>query len=153
MGFQHPVITSQPKSISVSQGNAANFSLTATGDTPLGYQWRKNSVSISGATNSTYTIASVNSGSAGNYSVLVSNTAGSVTSSNATLTVTQANQKPTATITTPFADAVYRAGTVLNFSGSGNDRKDGTLLIQALNGLWCFIMPPIPTQVQRHRVQ
>ena len=126
-GSQQPVITSQPKSISVSQGNAATFSVTATGAAPLGYQWRKNSVSISGATNSTYTISSVSSGSAGNYSVLVSNTAGSVTSSNATLTVTQANQKPTATITTPAAGAVYRAGTVINFSGTGTDPEDGTL--------------------------
>ena len=126
-GSQQPVITSQPKSISVSQGNAANFSVTATGAAPLGYQWRKNSVSISGATNSTYTIASVNSGNAGNYSVLVSNSAGSVTSSNATLTVTPANQKPTATITTPAAGAVYRAGTVINFSGSANDPEDGIL--------------------------
>ncbi|MEJ7678555.1 MAG: PQQ-dependent sugar dehydrogenase [Segetibacter sp.] len=50
-----PVITNQPKSITAAQGNAASFSVTATGTALLSYQWRKNSVNISGATNSTYT--------------------------------------------------------------------------------------------------
>ena len=126
-GSQQPVITSQPKSTSVSEGNAATFNVTATGATPLGYQWRKNGVSISGATSSTYTISTVTTGSAANYSVVVSNTAGTVTSSNATLTVTQANQKPSAIITTPAAGAVYRGGRVIYFSGSGTDPEDGTL--------------------------
>ena len=126
-GSQQPVITNQPQSISVSEGNAATFSVTATGATPLSYQWRKNAVIITGATSSTYTISSVSTGSAGNYSVVVSNTAGTVTSNDATLTVTQANQKPTATITIPAAGALYRAGTVINFSGTGTDPEDGTL--------------------------
>ena len=126
-GSQQPVITTQPKSISVSQGNAATFSVTATGAAPLGYQWRKNGVTITGATNSSYSIASVSSASAGNYSVVVSNSAGAVTSNDATLTVTAANQKPTAAIITPVAGAVYRGGRVINFSGSGTDPEDGTL--------------------------
>ncbi len=126
-GSQQPLITSQPKSISVSQGNAATFSVTATGAAPLSYQWRKNAVIITGATSSLYTIASVSTGSAGNYSVVISNIAGAVTSNDATLTVTPANQKPTASIITPAAGAVYRAGTTINFSGTGTDPEDGTL--------------------------
>lgn len=126
-GTQQPVITNQPQNISVALGNTATFSVTATGSTPLSYQWRKNAVTISGATSSSYSISSVSSGSAGIYSVVVSNTAGSATSNDATLTVTQANQKPSASITTPVAGDVYRAGTIINFSGTGTDPEDGIL--------------------------
>src|SRR4030095_8478596 len=57
-GSTAPVITNQPQSITVSKGNPATFSVTATGTQPLTYQWRKNGANINGATNSTYTIAS-----------------------------------------------------------------------------------------------
>jgi glucose/arabinose dehydrogenase len=122
-----PVITNQPQSITVSEGNQATFSVTATGTPPLSYQWRKNSVNITGATSSTYTIPSVTTADGGNYSVTVSNSAGTVISNNATLTVTTANQLPTATINTPAPGATYAAGDVINFSGSGTDPEDGTL--------------------------
>ena len=81
-----PNILSQPVSQSVNQGSPVSFSVVATG-TGLGYQWRLNTVSISGATNASYNIASATTNNAGTYSVIVSNTAGSVTSSNAVLTV------------------------------------------------------------------
>ncbi|MEJ7677610.1 MAG: immunoglobulin domain-containing protein [Segetibacter sp.] len=105
-----PVITNQPKSITAAQGSAASFSVTATGTAPLSYQWRKNSVNISGATNSTYTISPVSTANAGTYSVVVSNASGSVISNNATLTVTDPNQSPTATITAPATGATYAVG-------------------------------------------
>ena len=126
-GSQQPVITNQPQSITVPAGNSATFSVTVAGSTPFTYQWRKNGVNISGANSRTYSIASVSAGNAGNYSVTVSNTAGTATSNNATLTISQANQKPAASIITPAAGAVYRAGTVINFSGSAADPEDGTL--------------------------
>src|SRR5204862_7947376 len=85
-GSNAPVLTTQPQSISVAEGNAASFSVTANGLQPLSYQWRKNTNNISGATNSTYTIPVVSPGDAGNYSVVVSNSAGSATSNNAVLT-------------------------------------------------------------------
>jgi hypothetical protein len=62
--------------------------VTASGSQPLSYQWRKNTINISGATNSTYTIPAVTPGDAGNYSVIVTNSAGSATSNDAVLTVT-----------------------------------------------------------------
>ena len=102
-----PVITNHPQSVTVSEGNPASFSVTASGSQPLSYQWRKNTVNIGGATNSTYTIPAVTPGDAANYSVVVSNSAGNVTSNNAVLTVTQANQLPAASINTPIAGATY----------------------------------------------
>ena len=82
-----PTITTQPKSQTVNEGGSVTFSVTATGTATLKYQWKKNGTAISGATSSTYKISSVKSSDAGSYTVTVSNSAGSVTSSAATLTV------------------------------------------------------------------
>lgn len=83
-----PTIVSQPTNQSCKAGRSAVFTVSATGlPTPL-YQWRKNGANIPGATNATYTIASSVLADAGTYSVFVSTPAGSVLSSNATLTVT-----------------------------------------------------------------
>ncbi len=128
---QKPVITNQPQGITVAQGNAATFSVTATGTAPLTYQWRKNSINISGANGNSYTINAVTPANAGTYSAVVSNAAGNTTSNNATLTVTQPNQAPVATITAPAPGAVYTAGNVINFSGTASDPEDGTLAAAA----------------------
>ncbi len=122
-----PVITNQPQSQTVSQGNPVTFSVTVTGTSPFTYQWRKNGVNITGATNASYTIASVVPADAGTYSVVVNNSVGSTTSMNASLFVTSPNQLPTATITAPAAGAMYSGGSVISFSGSGSDPEDGAL--------------------------
>ncbi|MBI3130743.1 MAG: metallophosphoesterase [Acidobacteria bacterium] len=86
-----PVITSQPASKTVTAGQTATFSVTASGSTPLAYQWRKNAAALAGATASSYTTPATtvaDSGSA--FDVVVSNAVGSVTSSAATLTVNPA---------------------------------------------------------------
>jgi hypothetical protein len=54
------------------------------------YQWNLNGAAISGVTGSSYSISSAQSGNAGNYTVVVSNVMGSVTSSMAILTVNPA---------------------------------------------------------------
>lgn len=82
-----PVITTQPQSLSVNLGANAAFSVSAAGGTPLFFQWRFGNTDISNATNSAYTRANAQQADAGNYSVVVSNYAGSVTSSVAVLTV------------------------------------------------------------------
>jgi len=126
-GTQAPVITTQPQSITISQGGTATFSVTATGNPAPTYQWRKNGTNISAATAATYAISNVQPSHAGTYSVVVTNSAGSVTSNNATLTVTQPNTLPVATITSPANGNKFRAGTVINFSGTATDAEDGTL--------------------------
>jgi len=130
-GSTAPVITTHPQSISVAEGNSASFTVTASGSQPLSYQWRKNTVNISGATSSTYTIPVVSTGDAGNYSVVVTNSAGSATSNNAVLTVTPANQLPIATINTPGGGATFAGGDVINFSGTGTDPEQGNLTASA----------------------
>jgi len=83
-----PVITSSPSPQSVVAGANATFTVTATGTDPLSYQWRKNTQNITGATTASYTIIGAQTTDAGSYDVIVTNSAGTATSSAATLTVT-----------------------------------------------------------------
>ena len=76
-----PVITTQPASVTINQGQTTTLRVVATGTSPT-YQWRRDGNSIAGATASSYT-----TGTPGSYSVVVSNAAGSVTSTAATVTV------------------------------------------------------------------
>lgn len=83
-----PTITAQPPKKIVRLGAAAQFSVTATGTAPLLYQWSKNGVAIAGATSSSYTTPPTTaSDNRALFSVVVSNSAGGVTSVPARLTV------------------------------------------------------------------
>ena len=82
-----PVITRQPADITIFEGHSASFNVMASGSPPLSYQWRFDDTDIPGATNRSLVLSNVQPGEAGNYSVLVTNAAGSATSSNALLTV------------------------------------------------------------------
>ncbi len=83
-----PSIITQPVSKSVTAGKTAKFSVVATGDAPLSYQWRRNSLAIAGATAASYTTPPTKLADNGVlFSVVVTNNAGSVTSNDATLTV------------------------------------------------------------------
>ncbi|MGA2178200.1 MAG: immunoglobulin domain-containing protein [Verrucomicrobiota bacterium] len=82
-----PVITTQPQSQTVAQGSNVTFNVTAAGCSPLSYQWEFNGTNISTATNASLTLTSVNTNNAGNYMVVITNLNGSVTSSNAILSV------------------------------------------------------------------
>jgi GH25 family lysozyme M1 (1,4-beta-N-acetylmuramidase) len=87
MGGNTPAVSilAQPTNQTVIQGSNVSFSVVATN--ALGYQWRLNGANIGGATSTSYTINNAQSVNAGNYSVVVSNLAGSVTSANAGLAV------------------------------------------------------------------
>jgi glucose/arabinose dehydrogenase/regulation of enolase protein 1 (concanavalin A-like superfamily) len=132
-GNQSPAITDQPDNVTVNAGQPATFQVSATGTPPLSYQWRKGATNIGGATSATYTIASTQTSDAGSYQVVVSNSAGSVTSSVATLTVNAFNAPPNASITTPTSGALYRGGDVISFSGTATDPEDGTLPASAFS--------------------
>ncbi len=82
-----PTITAQPTNKTVSAGSPASFSVTAYGLPDPTYQWRKHGTNISGATNATFTISGVNLTDNATYSVVVSNSTGSVTSGSAVLAV------------------------------------------------------------------
>ena len=83
-----PSIAQQPQSQTVNQGSNATFTVTASGTTPLAFQWRFNTTNIAGATTIAYTRTNAQPADAGSYTVVVTNVAGSVTSVVATLEVT-----------------------------------------------------------------
>jgi len=83
-----PSITLHPQPLVVALGATATFNVTATSTTPLSYQWQRNGVSIPSATDALLTLNNVTADLVGEYTVTVSNSAGSVLSQTARLTVT-----------------------------------------------------------------
>jgi len=84
-----PTISVQPQSQTANAGDSVTFSVTATGVPAPTYQWYLGTTALTGSTATTASLglSNVQTGNAGSYSVVVSNLAGSVTSSAATLTV------------------------------------------------------------------
>jgi hypothetical protein len=82
-----PTIQTQPTARTVPIGQSTTFSVVATGTPTPTYQWRKNGSNIAAATGATYTIPSVQTGDAGNYSVYIANVAGNLSSDIVALTV------------------------------------------------------------------
>jgi hypothetical protein len=86
-----PAISTQPSNQTVNSGQPATFTVTATSTAPLSYQWQKGSTGIAGATSASYTTpATAPTDDGSQFKVTVSNSAGSVTSNAATLTVNSA---------------------------------------------------------------
>ena len=112
-----PSITGQPQSRTNGVGTTANFTVSAVGTDPLYYQWQKggadlsNVGNVSGATSDVLALGNVQTIDATNYSVIVSNYLGSVTSSVATLTVVV----PASITTQPLGQTVD-AGTDVTFT-------------------------------------
>ena len=85
-----PIITQQPQAQTVDAGSTVTFSVTASANHPLTYQWRTNDVPLAGATNSILTLTNVQSANIGFYSVAVSNSVTGVVSIGALLSLTGA---------------------------------------------------------------
>jgi Concanavalin A-like lectin/glucanases superfamily/Abnormal spindle-like microcephaly-assoc'd, ASPM-SPD-2-Hydin/Immunoglobulin domain len=110
-----PSITIQPAGQSVVAGQAATFSVAATGTAPLSYQWQKNGATIAGAFSSSYTTpATTTTDSGSTFTVVVSNSVGTATSSAATLTVNAAPVAPA--ITVQPASQTVTAGQAATFT-------------------------------------
>ena len=145
-----PSITRQPASQTVTAGQTATFTVAATGTATLTYQWNKNGAAISGATSATYTTpgtASSNNGSL--FTVTVTNSVGSVTSSAATLTV---NVAPS--ITTQPASQTVTAGQTATFAVAATGtatltyqwNKNGAAISGATSATYTTpALPPLPT--------
>jgi hypothetical protein len=117
-----PSFTLQPASKTVYAGSSVTFSAIATGDSPIGYQWRFNGSDLSGRTTSSLTLTNVQPSQSGNYSVVANNAAGTASSSNALLTILPA--PPCVTVTNGLV-AWWKAETNLL---DGWDSNDGSLL-------------------------
>jgi hypothetical protein len=82
-----PGITQQPVSLSVLANDPATFTVGVSGSAPFTYQWQLNGVNLLGANAASYSIFQVQQTNAGNYTVVVTNAAGNVTSNVTTLTI------------------------------------------------------------------
>ncbi|MCX6921945.1 MAG: immunoglobulin domain-containing protein, partial [Verrucomicrobia bacterium] len=131
-----PHIVASPASQTNVVGTTASFSVTAAGTAPLSYQWRFNGAPLAGQTGTNLTLPNVLGSNAGNYVVVVTNLAGSVTSAVAILTVSMSPS----IATHPQSQAAW-AGTAVSFDVlsygaaplSYQWRLNGTLLSGATN--------------------
>lgn len=130
-----PAITSQPVSQSAPYLGSAAFSVAATGPPPLTFQWRRNSTNINNATNSSFVIPVVAVSDDADYTAVVSNPHGAVTSVVARLTVVTSvgiTQQPQNVIVVPgsngtFTVAATGQGTVrYQWQSNGVDIADAT---------------------------
>jgi hypothetical protein len=110
-----PMIATQPSNAAVTVGNTATFTVVASGTTPLTYQWQKGGTAIMGATAASYTTPAVQITDDGaTFTVVVTNSAGSVTSNSAKLSVAAApGSGPSAADVVTFKYDVARTGQYL----------------------------------------
>jgi hypothetical protein len=114
-GITHLSIISQPTNQSVMAGQAANFSVAATGTGTITYQWKKNGSPIGGATYAAYTTPpTIASDNGAQFTVVVTDSTGSSMNTAATLSVTTAPVPPS--ITTQPANQTVTAGQSATFS-------------------------------------
>ncbi len=122
-----PRITAGPQSLTRAAGQAASFSVSASGSAPLTFQWQRDGADLPGATGATLSLPAVTMADDGaRFRVVVHNAFGAATSGEARLTVTS-NGAPTARIDGPAADATYAAGETIAYAGSAQDPEDGPL--------------------------
>ena len=145
-----PVIITQPRSQTVNVGSTASFNVGVVGDNPLSYQWQFNSVTIPGATNSSISLANVQSTNVGACVVTISNAFGSVSTIPAILKV-NTNGFPLL-----FSDNfdTNSSGSWNFFWGSGDSVPDYTAdwaydhaaIPYTFNGT-TYLIPPAPNSV------
>ena len=129
-----PSITTQPVSQTVTTGQTATFSVTATGASPLGYQWRKNGTAISGATSSGYTTPPTTaSDDHALFTAVVTNSSGSATSNAGTLNVAPAAAGAIAV--SPNSTTVT-AGATQQFTATANGNSNAAVT-WSLSGAGC----------------
>ena len=129
-----PQIMQAPESLTVMPSTNVTFTVAASGATPLYYQWQRNGRnavnggSISGATSSALAIANVQANSDGNYTVVVTNSFGSVTSSPPAMLIVD-GQKPTNQILLPSAVSTV-SNALFTVTGKAGDNV-------AVESVWC----------------
>lgn len=122
--LQPPVITQQPTSQTVQPGQSATFTVVATGDQPMTFQWKKDGTDVgtptTGATSSQHTAPSTEEGA---YVCVISNPVGQVTSETAILTVMEAGVAPVITQHPQSTQVGFGLSAVLSVVATGSDPK------------------------------
>lgn len=127
---QAPVITTQPQPARVIKGVGFSLSVTAVGD-GLTYQWRKNGVALSGATDPLYAKPSASSGDVGTYDVVVGNIVGQTSSASAAVAVVEPTASPDVASSSSSGG---QGGSATGSSGGGGAVEPWVLVALALLG-------------------
>jgi hypothetical protein len=114
-----PSIVTQPVGAAISAGQSVTLSVGATGSGPLHYQWLLGASTKVGTDSSIFTITNAQTGDAGTYTVIVTNTTGSVTSSGADISVSGGNGPDLALNATPSA-STQNGGNLAKFAFDGD---------------------------------
>jgi uncharacterized repeat protein (TIGR03803 family) len=147
-----PAITLQPQSQTKNAGATVAFLVSATSLTPMGYQWQKNGTNlvdggnVSGTTTNILSITGISDSDAGTYSVVLTNSDGSVTSSNATLTVIDPpsiTTQPTNLLDLPGTNAAFGVSVTGTAPLRYQWRFNGTNLANATNAI--YTIPSVAT--------
>jgi hypothetical protein len=127
-----PTITVAPANQTVTAGQTATFTVIAAGTALLSYQWRKNGANLAGAGSASYTTAATTMSDSGStFDVVVSNTAGTVTSAAATLTV---NPATLVSIAVTPANPSIPKGATQQFTATGTFSDSTTQVLS--NAVW-----------------
>ncbi|MEY2427378.1 MAG: hypothetical protein QOJ40_263 [Verrucomicrobiota bacterium] len=143
---QPPVITVQPVSQTIPAGNSVTFSVGGTGTAPLSYSWQRNSAFIAGATNPSYTTNNVQLADSGNqFRCVVTNVAGSATSSVAVLQVVVSNDQCAGAL--PVTGLTFSAA--LSTSNATSTGDPAPACVPGFgNGVWYRYTPAAPGQLE-----
>jgi hypothetical protein len=144
VGDGAPVIVLQPLSQTVTHLLDATFSVSALGLQPLAYQWRHTGTNLPGATSSALLLSTVQPFNRGDYSVVVSNSLGSVTSSPAILTLGGLVPQ----IISAFQDTTVKCGDSVTFQVLAK----GPTQVLKLFYQWAFQGIPIPNATSTNLV-
>ena len=112
-----PIILAEPTNVTARAGFDATLTVNADGTSPLRFQWFKNGAPVGPLSESNaLTLSSVQLSDAGSYSVTATNSAGSVTSNAATLTITAVPVEVAPSFTTQPVGRAINAGSTVVFS-------------------------------------
>jgi alpha-tubulin suppressor-like RCC1 family protein len=124
-----PTITVQPWDRSVLPGSAVSLEAKAVGMQSMEYQWRLNGAEIPGATNDSYSIASIGTTNAGGYTLAVSNRVGAIVSKQALLSVVPVLPP----VLAQPGNYSVNAGQTVSFTNSASENNPGAKLVFSLD--------------------
>ncbi|MBW2735937.1 MAG: immunoglobulin domain-containing protein [Deltaproteobacteria bacterium] len=141
-----PHIDAHPASVTITEGGDVSFSVRASGSDPLSYQWQRGGQDIASATVASYELEDASlSDDGATFRCVVTNPAGVIASSAATLRVTSRPAENTAPTVVAGGDRVATVGSALLLSGVVQD--DG-LPSSALTYAWTQVSGPDALQIE-----
>ena len=144
--YKSPTVVVQPQSQTNYWGGSAAFTPSVAGFNPLVYQWVKNSVTVTNATNSSLVFTNLQLANAGTYSLVITNPAGISTSAPAQLGVKVADYSLSMSGSTPGAPQITIVGMSNQTYGiQGTTNLAGTIVWEGLTN--CLMTSPTNTWI------